>query len=110
MKHWNLLIWVPQFGISVVFPLILFIMLAVWLQERWGWGSWVIVAGIFCGLITAGSLKACARNGCIPVHSAGIEPADSILHRPNPDYSPGEQKRMGEKHCGAGIGDFAGQH
>ena len=29
MKHWNLLIWVPQFGISVVFPLILFIMLAV---------------------------------------------------------------------------------
>ena len=52
MKHWNLLIWVPQFGISVVFPLILFIMLAVWLQERWGWGSWVIVAGIFCGLIT----------------------------------------------------------
>lgn len=53
MKHWNLLIWVPQFGISVVFPLILFIMLAVWLQERWGWGSWVIVAGIFCGLITA---------------------------------------------------------
>ena len=53
MKHWNLLIWVPQFGISVVFPLILFIMLAVWLQERCGWGSWVIVAGIFCGLITA---------------------------------------------------------
>ena len=53
MKHWNLLIWVPQFGISVVFPLILFIMLAVWLHERWGWGRWVIVAGIFCGLITA---------------------------------------------------------
>lgn len=53
MKHWNLLIWIPQFGISVVFPLILFIMLAVWLQERWGWGSWVIVAGIFCGLVTA---------------------------------------------------------
>ena len=38
MKHWNLLIWVPQFGISVVFPLILFIMLAVWLQERWQLG------------------------------------------------------------------------
>ena len=29
MKHWNLLIWVPQFGISVVFPLILFIMLEI---------------------------------------------------------------------------------
>ncbi len=53
MKHWNLLIWIPQFGISVVFPLVLFIMLAVWLQERWGWGGWVIVAGIFCGLVTA---------------------------------------------------------
>ena len=41
MKEWNLLIWIPQFAISVVFPLILFLMLAVWLRDSWGWGGWV---------------------------------------------------------------------
>ena len=53
MKEWSLLIWIPQFGISVVFPLIGFLMLAVWLHDSCGWGGWVIVAGIFCGLVTA---------------------------------------------------------
>lgn len=53
MKEWGLLIWLPQFGISVVFPLIGFIMLAVWLRDSWGWGQWVIWAGVFCGLFTA---------------------------------------------------------
>lgn len=53
MKEWSLLIWIPQFGISVVFPLIGFLMLAVWLHDSCGWGGWVIVAGIVCGLITA---------------------------------------------------------
>lgn len=53
MKEWRLLIWLPQFGISVVFPLIGFVMLAVWLQNRFGWGQWVLWVGILCGLITA---------------------------------------------------------
>ena len=53
MKEWSLLIWVPQFGISVVFPLIGFVMLAVWLRDRFGWGQWVIWVGILFGLITA---------------------------------------------------------
>lgn len=53
MKERSLLIWIPQFGISVVFPLIGFLMLAVWLHDSCGWGGWVIVAGIVCGLITA---------------------------------------------------------
>ena len=53
MKQWGLLVWIPQFGISVVFPLIGFIMLAVWLHDRHGWGGWVIAAGIICGIITA---------------------------------------------------------
>ena len=50
MKEWSLLIWIPQFGISIVFPLIAFIMLAVWLRDHWGWGDWVIAAGIFAVL------------------------------------------------------------
>lgn len=53
MKEWGMLIWLPQFGISVVFPLIGFIMLAVWLRDHWGWGSWVLWVGILFGLITA---------------------------------------------------------
>ena len=53
MKQWSLLVWIPQFGISVVFPLVGFIMLAVWLQEKCGWGGWVLPVGIFCGLFTA---------------------------------------------------------
>lgn len=53
MKEWGMLIWLPQFGISVVFPLIGFIMLAVWLRDHWGWGNWVIWVGILFGLITA---------------------------------------------------------
>lgn len=53
MKEWRLLIWLPQFGISVVFPLILFIMLAEWLHSSRGWGAWVIWVGILFGLITA---------------------------------------------------------
>ena len=53
MTEWSLLIWLPQFGISVVFPLIGFVMLAVWLRERFGWGQWVLWVGILFGLITA---------------------------------------------------------
>lgn len=53
MKHWNLLIWVPQFAISVAAPLVIFIMLANWLHSDFGWGSWVIWVGIVLGLITA---------------------------------------------------------
>lgn len=54
VKEWSLLIWIPQFAISIVSPLVLFLMLAVWLHNSCGWGGWVIVAGILCGLITAG--------------------------------------------------------
>lgn len=53
MKGWGLLIWLPQFGISVAAPMVIFIMLANWLHESRGWGSWVIAVGIILGLITA---------------------------------------------------------
>lgn len=53
MKEWGLLIWIPQFAISVAFPLIVFVWLAVWLYDERGWGSWVIWVGILFGLITA---------------------------------------------------------
>lgn len=53
MKHWGLLVWIPQFGISVAAPLVIFIILANWLQNKYSLGNWIMVIGILIGLITA---------------------------------------------------------
>lgn len=58
MKHWNLVIWLTQLGISVAVPLGGFVLLAVWLRQRFEWGSWVIITGVVLGVI-------CAVNGLI---------------------------------------------
>ncbi len=70
MKNVNLLIWITQLGLSVALPLGGFIFLAVWLRQRFEWGTWVIIAGVVIGLICAidglrTSLKAMERmTGC----------------------------------------------
>ena len=56
MKNLNLLIWLTQLGISVAVPMGGFVLLAVWLRQRFDWGVWVIIAGVAVGLI-------CAVNG-----------------------------------------------
>ena len=53
MKDLKLLIWLTQLGVSVALPPAIFIMLAVWLRDRCGWGNWVIWAGIAVGVICA---------------------------------------------------------
>ena len=53
MKDLSLLIWLSQLGFSVAFPLAGFILLAVWLRDNQGWGSWVLWAGIILGVICA---------------------------------------------------------
>ena len=53
MKHMNLLIWVTQLGISVAAPLGGFIWLGVYLYSRFQWGIWVVLAGIFLGVVCA---------------------------------------------------------
>lgn len=53
MKDLKLLVYVTQFGCSVVFPLAGFVLLAVWLRDHCGWGQWVIWAGIVLGAICA---------------------------------------------------------
>ena len=53
MKNVNLLIWVTQLGISVAAPLGGFIWLGVWLRQRLELGVWVVLAGIFLGLVCA---------------------------------------------------------
>lgn len=53
MKNLNMLVWLTQLGFSVAFPLAGFILLAVWLRERFDLGAWVLVAGIVLGLAGA---------------------------------------------------------
>ena len=53
MKDLNLLVFLTQLGFTVAFPLAGFVLLAIWLRSRFGWGSWVIWAGLALGLICA---------------------------------------------------------
>ena len=53
MKDLSLLAWLSQLGLSVALPLAGFILLALWLRDRFGWGDWVLWAGIVLGLIMA---------------------------------------------------------
>ena len=66
MKNISLLVWLSQLALSVAVPLGGFILLGVWLHNRFGWGVWVIIAGTVLGLICAidglrSSLKAMER-------------------------------------------------
>ena len=56
MKNINLLVFITQLGLSVVVPLGGFILLAVWLKQRFEWGGWVVVVGVLVGI-------ACAAEG-----------------------------------------------
>ena len=53
MKNLTLIIWLTQLGFNVAFPLAGFVLLAVWLQNRFDWGAWVIWAGVAVGVICA---------------------------------------------------------
>ena len=53
MKNVNLLIWLTQLGISVAAPLGGFIWLGVWLRQRFNLGVWIVLAGIFLGVVCA---------------------------------------------------------
>lgn len=66
MKNLSLLVWLTQLGLSTALPLGGFVLLAVWLRQRFDWGVWVIAAGVIIGLICAldglrNSLKAMER-------------------------------------------------
>ena len=53
MKEWRMLIWLSQVGLSVAAPLAGFILISVWLKNRFQLGGWVIVLGCAAGLISA---------------------------------------------------------
>lgn len=63
MKYLSLLMWVVQFGFSILFPLCVFLMLGVWLQNRFGLGVWIMaVCGIFGFLVSISTARSCWRS------------------------------------------------
>lgn len=53
MKNINMLVWLTQLGLSVAAPLAGFILLAVWLRQRFDLGIWVLIAGLILGVSSA---------------------------------------------------------
>ena len=53
MKNVNLLIWLTQLGVSVAVPLGGFIWLGIWLRQQFDLGIWVVLTGIFVGIVCA---------------------------------------------------------
>lgn len=63
MKFWSLLIWVTQFGLSVIFPVCFFLLLASWLQNTYDLSSWVVILGGVLGVLTSVStVRSCIRS------------------------------------------------
>lgn len=68
MKDVTLIVCLTQLGLSVSLPMCGFVLLAVWLKKQFGWGNWVIFAGIGIGLFCAvgsflNTLKAMSHIG-----------------------------------------------
>ena len=53
MKNLQLLTWLTQLGLSTAVPLAGFVLLAVWLRNRFGVGNWVLFVGIVLGVFSA---------------------------------------------------------
>lgn len=53
MKDLSLLVWLTQLGMTVALPLAGFVLLGVWLNNRFHLGTWVIIAGLVVGLCSA---------------------------------------------------------
>ena len=63
MKVLSMLLWVTQFGLSILFPLCFFLMLGAWVQNRFSLGMWVIALfGILGLLITIRTVKVNLRS------------------------------------------------
>lgn len=62
MKTLSLLLWVSQFGLSIIFPTLFFLLLAVYLQSRLGLGMWIIyLLGILGILTSVQTAKSCLK-------------------------------------------------
>ena len=63
MKYLSLLVWVTQFGFSVLFPVCFFLMVAFWLQQKFALGIWIVAVLGVLGLLTSFSTaKSCLES------------------------------------------------
>lgn len=63
MKILNLLLWVGQFGFSILFPMCFFLLIGTWLRSKFGLGLWIIaVFGVLGFLTTVSTVKSCLRS------------------------------------------------
>ncbi len=51
MKNISLLVWMTQLALSVAVPPVGFILLGVWLNSRFHWGVWTVLAGAVLGVL-----------------------------------------------------------
>ena len=63
MKILLLLTWVGQFGLSCIFPTLLFLLLGVWLQQKFQMGVWIVILMGILGVITSiQTTRSCLRS------------------------------------------------
>ena len=77
MKFLSLLMWVGQFGFSVLFPTVFFLVAGVWLQKKISLGIWIVIVFGILGLLTSyTTTKACLHS----LQKAAEEAAGSKKH------------------------------
>lgn len=63
MKILLLLTWVGQFGLSCIFPTLFFLILGVWLQQKYHLGVWIVILLGILGIITSvQTTRSCLRS------------------------------------------------
>lgn len=62
-KLFSMLTWVVQFGFSALFPVCFFLVLASWMQNRLGFGAWIVIVMGCLGLLTSiSTARSCIRS------------------------------------------------
>lgn len=54
------LVWVTQFGLSVISPLLICLLPAVFLRNRYSLGNWIVIVALVLGV--GGTVMAFVRN------------------------------------------------
>ena len=78
MKILLLLTWVGQFGLSCIFPTLLFLMLGAWLQQKFQLGVWIVILLGILGIMTSVQ----TTRSCLASLQRAAEEASDKKQRP----------------------------
>lgn len=78
-------VWLMQLGMSTAIPMAGFVLLALWLKNRFELGTWVIFAGCVVGLI-------CAIDGFVNSIRA-MDAIDRAMHKKPSSANKNNMKR-----------------